>query len=363
MITKNVTKRITDTLTTIATTPHFPPPERARVHAFASAFVNTHYPATNARSAGYTAFSTGMTMTDVAAAGSEEQRAMRRAIYLLWHAMGEPPHAARVKMVLAGDVRAVFVATMQKALCRGDGAAGDPAGGKYVFKNAFRADPLQFLQRNMIMISGVTTVGPGTRNMLRFKMEFNAWKDRYEFSIVDDRGAGGCHSFDATSVPAVYWADVPGRTTALNAGSFAGIRGTEMAGKYMVTTQFTGCSFCLKQTGGGLFAAHVSPGYKGPAREAAAPGIDGTLLARQLCGTEHPVVGGDFGNAPASPNPFHVFGKEHSNLPGQTGYDARCTLGGGQNWMSLFGFNRTGAWEIYCQEVIAGGIGDVSRIM
>ena len=361
MITKNAATRLGDVLTTIGTTPHFPPPERGRVLAFATGYMNANYPAGNAKTAAYKSFSNQMTMTDVRQAGTEDERAMRRAIFFLWIAMGDPMEAAKAKMILAGDVQASFVATMQKALCHADTAAGNDAGTKYVFKQVFRANPLQFLQRNKIMISGVTVINAGTQNVLRFMMEFNAGRNRYEFGIVGPHAAGK-YAFDTTSVPAIYWADVPGRTTTIAAGSFAGIRGTELSGKYMVTTQFTGCAFCVKNTGGGLCAAHVSPGYKGAARPTATPGIDAQLLAEQLCGTRPPVVGGDFANAVPSANPFRVFGKSHSNIPGQGGYDPLCTAGGGKNWMCLFGFNNAGAWEIYCQEIVDDAIKRAYRI-
>jgi hypothetical protein len=364
VITKNPTTRINDVLATIAGTPHFPAPERARVHAFVSAWVTANHPAASAGTLGYKTFSNLMTMTDVGSAGASDVRAMRRAIFLLWYAMGDQVESAKAKMILSADVQADFVATMQKALCHSDTAAGNPAGTKYVFKDVFRANPMQFLQRNKIFISGVTVFNAATtRNTLRFMMQFNTMNNRYDFNYVGPGVvAGGRHSFDTTSVPALYWGDVPGRTTALTAGSFANIRGTELSGKYMVTTQFTGCSFCLKNTGGGLFGAHISPGYKGASRTTPTPGIDATLLAQQLCGTQPPVVGGDFGNAVPAANPFRVLGKSHSNIPGLAGYDARCTAGGGKYWMSLFGFNNAGAWEIYCQEVIDGGIGKAYRI-
>ena len=361
---KNPTTRLNDILTTINTTPHFPAPERGRVHAFASAFITTHYPPAHAGTANYRAFSNLMTMTDVGQPGNFDQRAMRRAIFLLWYAMGDQMEAAKAKMILTANVQTTFVTTMQKALCHADTAAGNAAGTKYVFKDVFRANPIQFLQRNKVFIAGVTLFNAATtQNVLRFMMEFNAAFDRYDFNHVPaDAVVAGRYAFDTTSVPAVYWADVPGRTTDPGTGSFATIRGTQMSGKYMVTTQFTGCAFCLKNTGGGLFAAHVSPGYKGAKRTTPTPGIDATLLAEQLCGTRPPVAGGDFGNAAAAANPFRVFGKAHSNIPGQGGYDAQCTAGGGRNWMSLFGFHNNGAWEIYCQEIVNGDIHRVYQI-
>jgi hypothetical protein len=364
MITKNPATRINDVLATIGGTPHFPATERARVHAFASGYIGGTYPPANASTAGYKAFSDQMTMTDVRQAGSSDERAMRRAIFLLWRAMGDAMEAAKAKMILSADVQAAFVATMQKALCFSDTAAGNPAGTKYVFKDVFRANPLPFLQRNKIMVAGVSAFNAATtQNILRFMMQFDAGRDRYYFSNVSGTVvAGGRYAFDTTSVPAVYWADVPGRTAVVGTGSFAAIRGTQFSGKYMVTTQFTGCAFCLKDTGGGLFAAHVSPSYKGATRTTPTPGIDAKLLAEQLCGTSPPVVGGNFSNAPAGANPFRVFGKGHSNIPGQAGYDGRCAAGGGANWMTLFGFNNNGAWEIYAQEIINNAINSAYRI-
>ena len=365
MITKNAATRISDILLTIATTPHFPVMERTRVSMFATGWIKANYPAANARTATYKAFSDQMTMSDVRQAGSEKERAMRRAIFLLWRAMGEEMEAAKAKMILSADVQAAFVATMQKALCYSDTAAGNAAGTKYVFKEVFRANPLQFLQRNKIMIYGVTNYNAATtQNILTFMMEFVPYRDRYDFTnVAGPVVAGGRYSFDTTSVPGVYWADVPGRGNDPRAGSFGSIRGTQFSGKYMVTTQFTGCALCLKNTGGGLFGAHVSPAYKGEHNEAVAtPAIDGTVLAQQLCGTSPQVVGGDFANAPPSNSPFRVFGKAHSNIPGRAGYDAGCAGGVGKNWMTVIGFNNNGAWELYAQEIVDGGINEAYRI-
>jgi hypothetical protein len=52
----------------------------------------------------------------------------------------------------------------------------------------------------------------------------------------------------------------------------------------------------------------------------------------------------------------------HSNIPGQAGYDGRCAAGGGKNWMTVFGFNNNGAWELYSQEIVNDAISNAYRV-
>jgi hypothetical protein len=360
--TKDEATRITETLTTISTNTLVPANERARVHTFAQSYMNTTYPNTN--SGAYKSFSNGMTMTDVNAPGNKPQRALRRAIFLLWSAMGEPMEAAQAKAILVANVQDAYISTMQKALCFADTNNGNTAGTQYVLETIFRGNPLVFLQKNKILILGSSAFNAAAdTNILRFSFHFEATRNRYEFWRVDTTAADpvGRYCFNTTSVPAIYWGDVPGRTTNVANGSFAAIRGTRLSGTSMLTTQFTGCAFCLKDNGQ-LYAAHVSPGYKGEARDVATPGIDATVMAQQLANQVATVAGGDFSNA-AGAQPFRVFGKSYSNIPGHgAGYDALCTTGGGVYWMSLFGFRNGGIWRIYGQEIVNREINDAYQI-
>ena len=102
----------------------------------------------------------------------------------------------------------------------------------------------------------------------------------------------------------------------------------------VVTTQFTGCSLCFRQSGANLYAAHISPGNSPPSI------ATGEVLARQLSGLVNGVVGADFANAQGPP--VSVYGREYSNLNAfPNGY-------GGRNlaWFTMIGFDQ-GGWHLY----------------
>jgi hypothetical protein len=185
-------------------------------------------------------------------------------------------------------------------------------------------------------------------NLRNFYFSYNPSRDRYEFQTT----APG-HQIQANSVVAVHWANVPGRVTAftnraaeLNAGTFTGIQGIQLDGvNVMVTTQFSGCSFCMKEEAGTMYCGHispkVSPGDSG--------GMDGTLLARQLCGVEPYVVGGDFANT-GGLGVFHVYGINYGNGAFPGGYDFGASPpGGGQTYMSIVGFPGGTSYRIFSQ--------------
>jgi hypothetical protein len=142
---------------------------------------------------------------------------------------------------------------------------------------------------------------PTDQNVRQFSLKYDAGQQWYEFSA--GAVANALH-FDTTSVKALHWSLVPGRGLVPGAGSFAAIHGTELGGPgvdTMMTTQFTGCSFCIKEHGGNVYAAHISPaGQDAPAV------LSGLVLARQLDGLEGGVAGGEFANAAGGPHAFEV---------------------------------------------------------
>jgi hypothetical protein len=168
--------------------------------------------------------------------------------------------------------------------------------------------------------------------------------DRY---LIDPGPQAGFFQFAADNVYALPWNRVPARTNNLANGRFDQIHGTELASQFMVTTQFTGCSFCMKDAGH-TYCAHISPSGVGVA------GMTGNTLARQLAGLVPTVTPGDFANAPG-PNPFHVFGAGHGNQGFPNGYPQGLggAVGGG-TWMSVLGVqNGADHYDIYAQVVQA----------
>jgi hypothetical protein len=206
----------------------------------------------------------------------------------------------------------------------------------------FRTDQ-PFLERNPIHIAGKQAVdqqgNPTDRNLQTFHLSYNLGSLRYVFEKSNPYNGYG---FVAVSVKALHWAEVPGRGLTPLSGSFATIHGTELDGAdIMLTTQFTGCSFCLKFHNGQYYAAHISPA--GPGAKAI---LDANVLAQQLCGLDSNVVGGDFANAPGGTSRFEVYGRKHSTIPSghSTGYPDSAAV------MYLIGFKSGVKWSIYSQE-------------
>ena len=104
----------------------------------------------------------------------------------------------------------------------------------------------------------------------------------------------------------------------------------------MVTTQFTGCSFCMAEDGGHMYCAHVSP--------AGIPGFTnnttGNPLARRVMAT------GAFANAGgAAPR---VYGRNVGSPPNPDGYDIGAG-GGTDTYMTIVGFPGGATYNIYSQ--------------
>ncbi|MGC8470417.1 MAG: hypothetical protein ACP5NI_10970, partial [Acetobacteraceae bacterium] len=115
----------------------------------------------------------------------------------------------------------------------------------------------------------------------------------------------------AVNVPEIYWANVPGRGNNAAAppagGNFAGIVATPLTSvALMVTSAFTGCSFCFKNHGGAVYAAHIGPATPNDPSIGPPP-----TLANQLIAT------GDFA-APAAAGAvagaLNVFGRGASRI-------------------------------------------------
>ena len=251
--------------------------------------------------------------------GTEAQREERRALVLLWRAMGatqaNPPavdgRVAEAMSLAPGGIGAVLVETMIKAAVVASGA-----GASHVFNMEFSANPLTFITTRRIFIGGTTAgadklqdpAAASYENVLDFRFQYNAEKDYFQFGRQAVAQYGASHTIPSVSVPALHWSDVPGRgltptpaaPVAPAAGvvpppppSFAGMLGIRFTGgaAWMFTTQFTGCSFCYKIGGGAFYGSHVSPaGIPGK------PILGGQGLANQIMGNVANVGAGAFAN-------------------------------------------------------------------
>lgn len=103
--------RLEQTIKYIGKTPLFPAAYRADVKAFAEAYAGrARWPGNfvlpiAGKYGDYQRFSAEMTMTDVHSPGNKDERAMRRAIFLLYSAIGDSQAAATAKSMLVGRVQ------------------------------------------------------------------------------------------------------------------------------------------------------------------------------------------------------------------------------------------------------------------
>jgi hypothetical protein len=242
------------------------------------------------------------------------------------------------------------------------------AGGSLAY-NQLVANPEQFLLRHRVMVRGSTagrvrfSTGPtgDYQNVMAFNFQYNAGSDVFEFLEAPLGLLGSAHPVQVISVPAVHWSDVPGVGVA--PGNFAGVLGCELAGgpTLMVTTQFTGCSFCWTTHGGVLRASHVSP-----SGDVAKPNYPGGGQALALRLVNQPGLMSNAGNTALT-----VFGNHAGNAVtpggGNAFYPPKVQgAGAGQmKWVSIFGFGG-GGWRFYTQAVDGAGTimaGEARRIM
>ena len=208
--------------------------------------------------------------------------------------------------------------------------------------------PETFLQNNMVVCQ---SWGDPPGGMLAHRFLFD-YQNQNFMMLPPRMGQGGNIrgtgiTVNAVNVPEIYWADVPGRGTNAAAGSFAGIVATPLVGaNLMVTSAFSGCSFCFKSNGGLVFAAHVSPAS--PVKPSIGPA---PTLATQLAGQGGT---GDFASPQAATaGALQVFGRGFSNITGQAaGYTVQAVPGTPLTAASMyvFGILIGGGWRIYSQE-------------
>jgi hypothetical protein len=165
---------------------------------------------------------------------------------------------------------------------------------------------------------------------------------------------GAAHTFTTVSVPAVNWYDVPGNGGQQNPNvpaDFSQILGCELTGaNFMLTTQFTGCTFCWTNQGGMLRAAHIGPtraGYPAANLPTSYPG-GGNGVAQRMIAQANPAAG----MANAQGAALHVFGRGAGNAPaigGGNPFYPNANLG----WATIIGRN-AGGWKFYLQAIQAG---------
>jgi hypothetical protein len=304
------------------------------------------------------------------ARGTAPERQLRRAIALLWAAIGVRGAAGLLPQRTAAMniAPAALPAAMDEAMFFAAAMASNN-GITHVFSNHFAANPLAFIQQHRILIQGSTAgqhllTGPAGayQNVLAFNFYYVPANHRFQVSVGLPAAAVPRHAFNAVSVTALHWALVPGRGPVAvppvpppppplappppPPPSFAAMQGIEFGGaNWMMTTQLTGCAFCLAQQGGVIYASHITP----------APGLTGLQLANQLMGLTPPVGAAVMSNHPAPAlAPVGVFGSGAGNFPVVGGNPYYPAVGTYQS-MSIFGQVVLGGWQIFAQVVLPGG--------
>jgi hypothetical protein len=278
--------------------------------------------------------------------GQKSERAMRRSAMLMTIILGAAGHVAKLKTMTPRSMTIEFYSMLYRVRLMADMESNTVQLLRDVFETKLRAQPEIFLAHNVVMILGATT-NRGENNILDFHFYYEKSRDRYLVAAGPPPvNQPGSYAFRAVSIPAVDWKDVTNRGKDPARGSFAGLVGTKVSGEsVLVTTQFTGCAFCLKRHNGVLFAAHVSPSDMPIVNNVRGP----TILAQQMTGQSNQVTPGNFTNAASTTDPFRVFGAGYSNIPGHhAGYP--LVQPGHVNYMTIIAFNRSGQWRFFSQK-------------
>lgn len=285
-----------------------------------------------------------LTMTDAHNPGNKADRDRRRALIVLelMKSTANLNTGTAVKQLGIGQVNTRFAELLEELRIAASQTHGNGAVIQAVFNTDLAAHPQRFLRVNRVMMGNLR----GGNQAVFF---YDYPRSTYRFDQQPPAQVRNPCRLPAVIVPAVVWDQVPGRTNSQVAGSFAGIVGTELTGATtMVSTQFSGCSFCFKVVGPRIFAAHIMP--DDGAGSAVTGG--GAALARQLAGQVAGITGGNFTAPGNGAGQFHVYGAGWSNLPAfPNGYPVRAAA---DQYMNIFGVVKGGAWRIYSQHVLNG---------
>ena len=362
---KTDTQRITDTLTFLQNTNIVTLAERTPAYQLAQDFINAVHPATGAGTPAYHQFSMSMSLGYHQHNDPNDRRKMARALFLLWKAIKHNDNGFTMPFQTAAQInQATAERTLRnyirKARCVYESVHGGHAGADHVLTQVFQGGQRrEFLRHNKVIVAGSAFLDPGQapENVLPCKFGYNPARDRYEFRVREAAGNGE-FPIDVESVTAFHWTDQryvplpllpPPPPYVIGTTNFGQLTGIRLSGaEIMVTTQFTGCSFCMAEHLGHMYCAHVSPYVLGMA-----PNTDGLTLATRVIAT------GAFANAGgAAPR---VYGRNLGSAPNPGGYDI-AGGGGAGTYMTIVGFPGGTSYEIYSQTTRANAIRDARQI-
>jgi hypothetical protein len=368
---KDDQQRITDTLIFLKDMPLVPWAVREKAHKLASDYVNEAFP--NPDSPAYQQLSQSLSLGFHLMSDSNQHRRMTRALLLLWKAMNHFGNRFSFTMpfqnigqINQGMVQRLLTSYIYKACCLAECIYGGNTGATHVITQAFRSNPLMFLQDNKLFVYGSARLNGGLRNTLVFGFAYNPSRDRYEFSAGCGEGTPDCEApqagmvnVEVESVTALHWIDrryVPRPPGApppvLSSTNFNQMTGIQLSGDHpMVTTQFTGCAFCMTERSGKMYCTHVSPSVPGKSNN-----TEGPLLARRVMQTS-----GAFANAGGAR--VRVYGRNLGHPPNRAGYDIGPigTLGS-THYMTVVGWPGGTSYNIYSQTIRDNRIAEVKQI-
>lgn len=348
---KTTTKRIADTRLYLQNTPLVSAPERAAADQLVQAYMVAAHPL-GVMSPGYAVLSNSLSLG--AHVFEDPRREMARALLLLWTAMAHfplvgfnPPHT-QIGQISFATVRQQLASYIRKACCVWDQLSGGHAGADFALVE-MQANPLDFLTFSKVVVRGSGNHNAlAAQNVRPCSFFYEAARDRYVFAV--DNGAFPAYAtpIQVESVTAFHWTEpryvpalVPVAPHNIATTAFNNLTGIELSGAHiMVTTQFTGCAFCMAENAGMMYCAHVSPAGV-PNR---APNTTGNILARRIMATGQMQNAG--GVVP------RVFGRNIGSPPNGRGYDIGAGGGGNTVYMTVLGFPGGTSYEIYSQTTI-----------
>jgi hypothetical protein len=360
--TKTAYERVRDTLdylryTNIVTALERNPAWMLARDYVAAAFPNRHAPA-------YEQFSLTLSLGWYIGQDPNERRRMARALFLLWKAIhhydvGFTLPVATVGQINQATAQRVLTHYIRKAGCVYDRVNGGHASADRALAE-FQAHPRAFLADNKVFVAGSTFVdgAQAPDNVLACRFGYNPGRDRYEFGVRGVVGNGDSN-IQVESVTAFHWTHQrcvprplippppPLNFATTDFGDMTAIR--LGGGHTMVTTQFTGCSFCMAEYNGHMYCAHVAPAGV----PHMAPDTNGPALAQRL------MENGAFANAGHAD--VRVYGRTHGHAPNFEGYDVGAHPGA-HAYMTVVGFPGGTSYEIFAQTTMNNMISDARQI-
>jgi len=301
--------------------------------------------------------------------GNANERELRRAIFLLWSAMGsarQMPLCAPYKtnadaaMTLAPPM----LAAAYREAMRVAGLTLSHSGLER-FLIALRDDTVNVLKTYKLLVGGnkggakfsnpinapppppppPNAPPPDWTNEAEYFIHYDPGLDRVKIDISNHDYRFASLRITACSVPAIYWQTVP--QAGAHPCDFSHLLGTELRGHdWMFQTQFTGCSFVWTMVNGVYRVMHVSPA--GPTVPAYTGG--GKALATRL------KTQGRMENAGNAV--LNVFGNGDGNAtfnqPFQY-YELPINRGAG-DYVTIFGVRHQDDWQFYFQTILGANI-------